>query len=123
MATSPSHASTTPAVPSPSTRQSSSVSVSKTRKRFTEEEKRNAVRLVDELKYSFAAAAKASGCSEPALYGWHARFGIRPEPCGANASYEELKAELKRTKEQLHRAEMEREILKKATAYFAAQKP
>jgi transposase len=94
----------------------------KRKKRFTEEQKQNAVRLVDEAKYSVAAAAKAVGCSEPSLRGWHAQYGAKRVPCGADASYEALQAENKVLRGQLRQAEMEREILKKATAYFASLK-
>lgn len=110
-------------VPTPSSDTPAVSATPPTKKRFTEEQKRHAVRLVQESKFSVAAAAKAAGCSVPSLHGWIARYGVRPEPCGSGASYEELKDELKRVKEQLRRAEMEREILKKATAYFASQKP
>ena len=41
--------------------------------------------------------------------------------CGDGASLEELREENKRLRQQLRRAEMEREILKKATAYFAKE--
>jgi len=41
--------------------------------------------------------------------------------CGDDASIDELREENKRLRKQLKRAEMEREILKKATAYFAKE--
>jgi transposase len=42
-------------------------------------------------------------------------------PCGEDAGLDELRAENKRLCKQLQRAELEREILKKATAYFAKE--
>ena len=42
-------------------------------------------------------------------------------PCGENATLDELREENKRLRRQLRRAELEREILKKATAYFAKE--
>jgi transposase len=42
-------------------------------------------------------------------------------PCGEDATADELREENKRLRKQLRRAEMEREILKKATAYFAKE--
>jgi transposase len=42
-------------------------------------------------------------------------------PCGEDASQDELREEIKRLRRELRRAEMEREILKKATAYFAKE--
>jgi len=52
---------------------------------------------------------------------WHARLAPKPEPCGENASLDELRAENQRLRRELRRAELEREILKKATAYFAKE--
>ena len=69
----------------------------------------------------FAAAAKAVGVGEQSLRKWHARLAPKPEPCGENASLDELRAENQRLRRELRRAEMEREILKKATAYFAKE--
>jgi transposase len=92
-----------------------------TRRRFSEEFKQDAVRLVVEEKYSFSAAAKAVGVSEQTLRGWHRRFAPPPAPCGENATLEALREENRRLRRQLQRAELEREILKKATAYFARE--
>jgi transposase len=44
-----------------------------------------------------------------------------PQPCGPESSLDELRAENLRLRQQLRRAELEREILKKATAYFAKE--
>ena len=100
-----------------------SASVRKQRRAFSEEFKREAVRLVVEEKYSFQAAAESLGIGVQSLRQWHARLASPPEPCGENASLEELRAENQRLRRQLHRAELEREILKKATAYFARESP
>jgi transposase len=86
-----------------------------------EEFKRDAVRLVSEEKYSFQAAATAVGVSEQSLRDWHAKFVPVPRPCGERASLEELRGEVVRLRRELKRAELEREILKKATAYFAKE--
>jgi transposase len=91
------------------------------RRRFAEDFKRNAVRLVVEEKYTFAAAAEAVGVSTKSLRDWHHRYTPQAEPCGDNASVDELREENKRLRRQLRRAELEREILKKATAYFAKE--
>jgi transposase len=42
-------------------------------------------------------------------------------PCGEDATVAELREEVTRLRRQLKRAELEREILKKATAYFAKE--
>lgn len=91
------------------------------RRGFTEEFKRDAVRLVVEENYSFNAAAKAVGVSCRSLRDWHKKYAPLPQPCDEKASLEELRDENKRLRAQLREAEMEREILKKATAYFAKE--
>ena len=99
----------------------SKAEASRKRRAFSEEFKQDAVRLVVSEKYSFAAAAKAVGIGEQSLRRWHARLAPKPEPCGENASLDELRAENQRLRRELRRAELEREILKKATAYFAKE--
>jgi len=91
------------------------------RRRFTEEFKQGAVRLVMHEGYSFAAAARAVGVGEQSLRKWHARLAPKPPPCGEDATLDELREENQRLRRELRRAEMEREILKKATAYFAKE--
>jgi transposase len=91
------------------------------RRTYDEAFKREAVRLVAQEGYTFKAAATSLGMSEQSLRSWHAKLVPAPPPCGENASLEELKSENARLRRQLKRAEMEREILKKATAYFAKE--
>jgi transposase len=91
------------------------------RRRFNEDFKRDAVRLVVEEKYTFAAAAQAVGVSTKSLRDWHEKYAPKPTPCGDNATIDELREENKHLRRQLKRAELEREILKKATAYFAKE--
>jgi transposase len=95
--------------------------VPRKRRVFTEEFKRDAVRLVVNEGYTLAAAAKAVGVGEQSLRAWHARLAPPPALCGEDASQEQLREEIKRLRRELRRAEMEREILKKATAYFAKE--
>lgn len=89
--------------------------------RYEETFKRDAVRLVTEEKYSFAAAAQAVGVTDQTLRAWHKKFAPPPAPCGENATAAELQAEVQRLQKALRRAELERDILKKATAYFAQE--
>jgi transposase len=93
----------------------------KQRRTFTDEFKQDAVRLVTDEKYTFKAAAEALGIGEQSLRQWHAKFAPKPAPCGDDASLGELREENKRLRRELRRAELEREILKKATAYFAKE--
>ena len=100
----------------PETRPSSGKS-----RRYSDDFKRDAVRLVTEEQYKFRAAARAVGVSEKSLREWHKKLVPPPQACGDDASIDELLEENKRLRKQLKRAELEREILKKATAYFAKE--
>jgi transposase len=95
--------------------------VSPNRRRFSDDFKRDAIRLVIDQQYTFQAAAKAVGVSEKSLRDWHKRLAPAPKQCGDDASADDLREENKRLRRQLKRAELEREILKKATAYFAKE--
>jgi transposase len=90
-------------------------------RRYPDDFKRDAVRLIVEEKYSFKAAAEAVGVCEKTLRDWHKRFAPPAVPCGEDATVHELREENTRLRRQLRRAELEREILKKATAYFAKE--
>lgn len=97
------------------------MSEKKKRRSYDEAFKRDAVRLVVEEQYTFARAATAVGVSEQSLREWRKRYGPPPTPCGEDAPATELKAENARLRRELKRAQMERDILKKATAYFAKE--
>ena len=91
------------------------------RRSFSDEFKRDAVNLIVNQGYSFRAAAEAVGVGEGSLRLWHRQLAPKPEPAGDDASLPELMAEIQRLRRELRQAEMEREILKKATAYFAKE--
>ena len=81
--------------------------------RYTEEFKREAVAQVTERGHSVTSVAKRIGVSSKSLYDWVKQFGDAPDASAADAS------EIKRLKAELRRVTEERDILKKATAYFA----
>lgn len=91
------------------------------RRTFTEQFKRDAVNLVVVEGYSLAAAARAVDVSPKSLKEWHEKYAPAPESCGDDATLEQLQAENKRLRKELRQAELEREILKKATAYFVKE--
>ncbi len=52
------------------------------RRRFSDEFKQDAVRLVVDQQYSFKAASKAVGVSENSLRKWHKKLAPPAKPCG-----------------------------------------
>ncbi|MBN2296911.1 MAG: transposase [Pirellulales bacterium] len=81
-------------------------SVAPCRRRYTNDFKQDAVRLVTHEKYSFKAAAKAVGVSEKSLRDWHAKLVPEPDPCGDDATLEQLQEENKRLRKQLKRGDL-----------------
>lgn len=96
--------------------------MAKSRRSFTREFKIQAVRLVTEQHYSFAEAARQLGISETLLRLWKKRLedqGGEAFPGHGNRS--PLEVELERLRAENKRLQMEREILKKAAAFFARE--
>jgi transposase len=98
------------------------------RKRYSQAFKDEACKLVTEQQYEIAAAGKQLGVGEQTLRYWLVQRGWKgPGPVGLEEMESEdpkiLKARVRDLEARLRRAEMEREILKKATAYFASQSP
>ena len=87
-------------------------------KRYPEEFKIEAVKQVTERGHAVADVANRIGVSQHSLYEWLKRYSLPPaersELQGQAAEIRRLKAELKRVSE-------ERDILKKAAAYFAKE--
>lgn len=95
--------------------------MAKKRKRYTEEFKREAVRLVEEEGYKTAEAARNLGISESMLHRWRkndSESGSEKQEDGLSQSEKE---ELKRLRAENNRLKMERDILKKAAAFFAKE--
>lgn len=92
------------------------------RRKFTQEFKTEAVQLVAAQGYSFAEAASRLGISESVLRRWKdtlASEGEHAFPGNGNRSpFEEENRRLRDENKQLR---MERDILKKATAFFAKE--
>lgn len=96
--------------------------MAKSRRSFTREFKIQAVRLVTEQHYSFAEAARQLGITENLLRLWKKRLeagegGAFP----GNGNRSPLEAELERLRAENKRLQIEREILKKAAAFFARE--
>jgi transposase len=90
------------------------------RRTFTREFKEAAVKLVHEQGYSPGEAAKSLGVDLTTLKYWLKKF---PAPTGTATPEGSLRTEVRRLREENKRLLMEREILKKATAFFAKQQP
>ena len=88
------------------------------RARYTLEFKQEAVRLV-QAGQSIASAARALGVVEQTLYNWvkAQRLGKLIGADSKPVSAEQM--EISRLRAELARVKMERDILGKATAYFA----
>ena len=83
--------------------------------KYTEEFKRDAVRQVTDRGYPVAEVAARLGVSGHSIYGWMKKFSSSTDVC----SDDEQSTEIKRLKRELLRVTEERDILKKATVYFA----
>lgn len=93
-----------------------------TRKRYTAEFKREAVRLVQRPDVTRAQVAQELGLNANMLGRWVKQFvGGKWERTPGAALKSEQTQELDRLRRELRRVTMERDILKKAVAYFAKE--
>ncbi len=91
------------------------------RRMYSREFKVSAVKLVNQQGYTVVEAAKSLGVDAASIRNWLKKFGAE---VGVSASGDSaLRAELRRLREENKRLLMEREILKKATAFFAKHQP
>ena len=89
------------------------------RRSYTDEFKAEAVKLVTAQGYSVAEAARNLGVHANLLRSWKQKFSAESEP---QELTEDERMELARLKAENNRLRMERDILKKATAFFANEK-
>jgi transposase len=88
------------------------------RRKYTDEFKRDAVSLVTEQGYSVAEAARSLGINSNLLGRWKHTFEEEASGIRLNADERE---ELKRLRKENRLLRMEKEILKKASQYFAKE--
>jgi transposase len=86
------------------------------RRKYTKEFKQDAVKMVVEQGLSIAEVAKNLGINYNLLCRWKKEQGNAP-----SAEVEALKIELEKLQKEKKQAEMERDILKKAAAFFAKE--
>jgi transposase len=92
------------------------------RRRYTKEFKVEAVRLVLERGVSSAQAARDLGLHTNVLRNWVREYRTDPQFCfPGNGQQKPEDAELTALRREVARLKMERDILKKAAAYFAKE--
>jgi transposase len=94
----------------------------KTRKTYTKEFKQDAVRLVTEQGYNRSEAARNLGIDRGMLGRWIRELEEDGrEAFRGNGKLTAEQEELRRLREENRRLKLERDILKKATAFFAKE--
>ncbi len=83
------------------------------RRTFSDDFKKEAVQLIEEKGYTLKEASDALGVSQNSLSNWRKKF--------QNGSDTDLEKENRQLRKEIHRLNQEREILKKALGYFAAE--
>ena len=94
------------------------MSQKRTYKHYTKEFKEEAVALVREQGYSVPEAARSLGIASNILYRWKERFEAQLE---GKVLSEDERDELKQLRKEVKALRMEKEILKKASAFFAKE--
>ena len=91
------------------------------RRKFTKEFKEEAVKLVIEEGYQISEASRNLGIHANLLGRWKREYEDGGKGVSDNESSVSMKAELNRLRKENKRLKMEREILKKAAAFFAKE--
>ncbi len=92
-----------------------------TRRQYTAEFKRDAVALVMEQGYAITVAAQNLGITPKLLSRWKGEQQQRDAAFPGQGHQTLEHTELRQLREENRRLRMERDILKKATAFFATQ--
>jgi len=87
---------------------------------YTPEFRESAVKLALDSDQPIAETAREIGVNENTLHTWISKYS-RSASDGNGRTDEHLYDELKRLKKELARVTQERDLLKKATAYFAKE--
>lgn len=93
----------------------------KPRRKFTAEQKAEAVRIVEESGQPISRVAKEMGLTESALRNWvkQSKIDCWQSPQGPLTSSE--REELNTLRRELKRVHMERDFLKKVSTFFAKE--
>src|SRR5690349_16488435 len=96
--------------------------MARTRRTYTPEFKAEAVKLVTEQGYSVAEAARSLGLSENLVRSWKKALHSKgPDAFPGQGKLPAIEEELRRLRAENKRLLAERDILKKAAAFFARE--
>lgn len=97
--------------------------MAKKRKNYTTEFKIEAVRLVTEQGYSISQAAESLGCSTHSLREWRKQLlNDADNASDGKGSVTSRDEQIRKLQEEVRTLRMDRDILKKATAFFASDR-
>ena len=95
----------------------------KKRKKYTREFKQEAIRLLENDERNGRDIARELGVQQTTLYRWRRELGLKPPPIASvsEALASDEREELRRLRKEVAQLRMDKEILKKATAFFAKE--
>ena len=91
------------------------------RRNHSKEFKEEAVKLITEQGYRISEAARNLGVNPNLLGRWKREFEVAEGNDSSPGGMVSMQSELKRLRKENKRLKMEREILKKAAAFFARE--
>jgi transposase len=93
-----------------------------TRKQYTKEFKKEAVELVTKQNYTISQAASSLGINSNMLARWRREYLNKEKQAFPGTGHQSAEIEeLSRLREENRRLKIEKEILKKAAAFFARE--
>jgi len=90
-------------------------------KNYTLEFKESSAKLAAESEQSISQTARELGINATTLHGWVCKYYPNSKNHIKNSPSDDVQDELKRLRKELARTKQERDILKKAAAYFASE--
>ena len=89
--------------------------------KYTREFKESSAKLAASSEQAIRQTALDLGINITTLYGWVEKYCPKSKPTKALSDVERMAEELKQLRKENRRLTQERDILKKATAYFARE--
>ncbi len=88
---------------------------------YTSEFKESAIQLAVESEQTIAQTTRDLGVNPNTLHTWISKYSKPKSPTHTQRTDEHIYDEVKRLKKELAKITQERDLLKKATAYFARE--